>query len=193
MGNIERYEAAGQPTKEVCLPNHFYAAYIFDQPNSHQKDIHTIIDEAAGLGYPVRYWWLSQAMDIQNCPDRLIVCVHHSSGGENAGMDLYERLHTRGTEYEELEAAAMEEYVFLGKGVSTVETIKAGVADRPGQWAAYFGALTGAMHFADGCGTRLAPAIDRKGDWPEWKVHRTHQLAGLSRAEMTRTPFRKCV
>ena len=82
-------------------------------------------DEATNLGYPVRTWWLSQAMDIQSCPDRLIVCVHHSTGGdENAGMDLYEKLHAEGTDFDELEAAAMEEYVFLGKRVSGIETIK---------------------------------------------------------------------
>ncbi len=124
MGNVERYEAASRPIKEICLPNHFYAAYIFDQPSSHQKDIHTIIDEATNLGYPVRCWWLSQAMDIQGTPDRLIVCVHHPSHDENAGMDLYEKLHIQGTEFDELEAAAMEEYVFLGKRVSEIETIK---------------------------------------------------------------------
>ena len=124
MGNVERFEATGQTIKEVCLPNHFYAAYIFDQPTSHQKDIHIIIDEATNLGYPVRCWWLSQAMDIQDSPDRLIVCVHHSASDENAGTDLYEKLHTQGTEFDELEAAAMEEYMFLGRGVSAIETIK---------------------------------------------------------------------
>jgi len=37
---------------------------------------------------------------------------------------LYEKLHTQGTEYDELEAAVMEEYVFLGKRVSGIETIR---------------------------------------------------------------------
>ena len=124
MGTVERTESASHSIKEICLPNHFYAAYIFDQPNSHQNDIRTIIDEAANLHYPVRYWWLSQAMDIQNCPDRLIVCVHHSGNGESAGMDLYERLHAEGADFDELEAAAMEEYVFFGRGVRAIETIK---------------------------------------------------------------------
>ena len=39
-------------------------------------------------------------------------------------MDLYEKLHTQGIEYDELEAAAMKEYVFLGRGVSAIEAIK---------------------------------------------------------------------
>jgi hypothetical protein len=50
VGKIEKFESDGQPKKEVCLPNHFYAAYIFDQPNSHQKEIRTIFDEASNLG-----------------------------------------------------------------------------------------------------------------------------------------------
>ena len=124
MGKVERFEATSQTIKEVCLPNHFYAAYIFDQPNSHQKDVSNLLEQATNLGYPVRCWWLSQAMDIQDSSDRLIVCVHHPSRDENAGMDLYEKLHTQGIEYDELEAAAMEEYMFLGKRVSGIETIR---------------------------------------------------------------------
>jgi hypothetical protein len=89
MGNHERPDQSDGGEHELCCSNHFYAAYVFDQAETHKGDITTLIDEAQRLGYPVRYWWLSQAIDIQNIPDRLIVCVHHPSKDENAGMDLY--------------------------------------------------------------------------------------------------------
>ena len=71
------------------------------------------------LGYPVRYWWLSEAMELQGSPDRLIVCVHHPSLGENAGMDLYNTLRQAAqkhkTLWDDLEAAQVDEYRQFGK------------------------------------------------------------------------------
>ena len=96
---------------------------MFDQADLHKADITTLIEEAGRLGYPVRYWWLSQAMDIQESPDRLIVCVHHPANDENAGMDLYNALQTRQVSYDELDAAVVEEYVYLGRRITDLENI----------------------------------------------------------------------
>ena len=62
--------------------------------------------------------WISRGT-----PDRLIVCVHHPANDENAGMDLYGALHARQVSYAELDAAALEEYVYLGKRVANIENI----------------------------------------------------------------------
>jgi hypothetical protein len=123
MGNHEQPDRSGGGERELCCSNHFYAAYVFDQAETHRRDITTLIDEALRLGYPVRYWWLSQAMEIQDSPDRLIVCVHHPSNDENAGMDLYSALQERQVFYDELDAAVVEEYVYLGRRVANIEDI----------------------------------------------------------------------
>lgn len=123
MGNIERSDRDCMPVRELCCSNHFYAAYVFDQAETHQKDITTIIEQSTRLGYPMRYWWLSQAMNIQGNPDRLIVCVHHPTNDENAGMDLYDVLHARDVTYAELDAAVLEEYVYLGCRVVGIASI----------------------------------------------------------------------
>ena len=94
------------------------------RPKHTGEDIHAIIEEAGNLGYPTRYWWLSQAMDIQGCPDRLIICVHHPTNDENAGMDLYETLKNLQVSYDELNAAALEEYMCLGRRVARAGDIR---------------------------------------------------------------------
>lgn len=99
---------------EILRQGDFYAAYIFDQAISRETDITRVIAQAQELGYPLRYWWLSQAMDLMGSPDRLIVCVHHPGGSSDAGMDLYQALHDVGVTWDDLEAAAMDEYLFLG-------------------------------------------------------------------------------
>jgi hypothetical protein len=91
-------------------PRHYYAAYVFDGAERREHDVTTLVEEARRLGYPVRYWWLSDALDLQGEPDRLIVCVHHPSGDENAGMDLYDTLTDKRVTWDDLEAAAFEEY-----------------------------------------------------------------------------------
>ena len=120
MGNHELPDRSDVGERELCCSNHFYAAYVFDQAETHRVDITTLIAEAQRLGYPVRYWWLSQAIDIQNNPDRLIMCVHHPRNDENAGMDLYDALHARQVSYAELDAATLKEYVYLGRRVTGV-------------------------------------------------------------------------
>jgi hypothetical protein len=104
-------------------PRHFYAAYVFDQAHEREDDVATLIEQAQQLGYPLRYWWLSQAVDLQGSPDRLIVCVHHPSMAEDAGMDLYEALEERQVTWDGLEAAAVDEYRLLGKPVEGPEVI----------------------------------------------------------------------
>jgi hypothetical protein len=77
-----------------------------------------LIEEARRLGYPVRYWWLSDAVELEDAPDRLIVCVHHPATDENAGMDLYEALNRRGVEWDDLEHASLEEYLLYSKTIN---------------------------------------------------------------------------
>ena len=83
----------------------------------------SIVDQADQLGYPMRYWWLSQVMNLQGSPDRLIVCVHHPSSTENAGMDLYDSLANQQVNWDDLDSAAMEEYCVSGKPVTGLEDI----------------------------------------------------------------------
>jgi hypothetical protein len=106
----------GQAEEDLDL-RHFYAAYVFDQAHERRDDVGTLIEQAQQLGYPLRYWWLSQAVDLQDNPDRLIVCVHHPSVVEDAGMDLYEALGERQVTWDGLEAAAVDEYRLLGKPI----------------------------------------------------------------------------
>jgi hypothetical protein len=103
-----------QPHIEILYPHDFYAAYIFDRATSREQDVVRVIEHAFTLGYPLRFWWLSQAIDLMGSPDRLLVCVHHPGGSEEAGMDLYQALKDEGIEWDDLEAAAMDEYLFLG-------------------------------------------------------------------------------
>jgi hypothetical protein len=131
MGNHERQPATiAQGEVEILNPHHFYAAYIFDQASERESDIRSLIDEAKGLGYPVRHWWLSDAMDLQGCPDRLIVCIHHPSGLENAGMDLYDALRENDVKWDDLEAAVVEEYSSLGKQVESLIDLRAADGNR---------------------------------------------------------------
>jgi hypothetical protein len=58
----------------------------------------------------MRYWWLSDAIDIEGYPDRLIVCVHHPSSSEDAGKDLFNALEEKNVFRGDLEAAALDEY-----------------------------------------------------------------------------------
>jgi hypothetical protein len=124
MRGIER---DGDPeTKDVfeeenIVPGHFYAAYVFDNADTRKGDVGTIIDEAKRLGYPIRYWWLSQAMDLGRSPDRMIICVHHPSAAEDAGMDLYQVLREKQAKWDDLEAAHIDEYRYYGHPIEDVE------------------------------------------------------------------------
>ncbi len=113
--------------QENLDPHHFYAAYVFDNAGDRRRDLTVLIDQANRLGYPVRYWWLSEAMEIEDSPDRLIVCVHHPSLAEDAGMDLYETLRQGAVKHEvawdDLEAAAVDEYRQYGKFVKDPDHI----------------------------------------------------------------------
>ena len=53
-------------------------------------------------------------------PDRLIVCVHHPGGSSEAGMDLYQSLRNIGAVWDDLEAAAMDEYMWLGAPIQSL-------------------------------------------------------------------------
>ena len=105
---------------EILRPGDFYAAYVFDQAISREVDVARVVTQAQELGYPLRYWWLSQAMDLMGSPDRLIVCVHHPGGSSEAGMDLYQSLRNNGAEWDDLEAAAMDEYMWLGAPIQSL-------------------------------------------------------------------------
>ena len=101
-------------------PRHFYAAYIFDAAEDRRVDVNSLLQNAKMLGYPVRYWWLSDVMDLQGYSDRLIVCVHHPSNSENAGMDLFDMLRLSQANWDDLEPALVEEYCSFGKPVDDI-------------------------------------------------------------------------
>jgi hypothetical protein len=103
---------------------HFYAAYVFDRAHERREDIATVIEQTQQLGYPARYWWLSQAVDLEGNPDRLIVYVHHPSSAEDAGMDLCEALTEQQITWDGLEAAAVDEYRLLGKPIEGLDVIR---------------------------------------------------------------------
>ena len=118
MGNVERpYPFEGQPELEILDPRHFFAAYIFDRAAERAADIQRMIESAQEMSYPVRYWWLSDAMELQGSPDRLIICIHHPSRSEDAGMDLYNALKQEEVSWDDLEVATMDEYRVYGKHV----------------------------------------------------------------------------
>jgi hypothetical protein len=62
-------------------------------------------------------------MDIQDCPDRLIICVHHPTNDEMTGMDLFNALQSRQVSFAELDATTIDEYILFGRGVSDVQKI----------------------------------------------------------------------
>ncbi len=115
-------ELGEQPSPENLDPHHFYAAYVFDNATTRRRDVSVLIHEAQRLSNPVRYWWLSEAMDLPDAPDRLIVCVHHPSSAEDAGMDLYTTLskiaQKHKVAWDNLEAAQVDEYRQFGKAVA---------------------------------------------------------------------------
>ncbi len=69
-------------------------------------------------------------MELSGFPDRLIVCVHHPSGSEIAGMDLYDTLKEKQVTWDDLEAAAMDEYSILGAPVTGLANICSPYGDR---------------------------------------------------------------
>jgi len=109
---------------ELFHPGHFYAAYSIDQPGARAEDIRRILEESGRLGYRVRYWWLSNAIDLEGSPDRLIVCVHHPSQASDAGIDLYNSLVEQRTRWDDLEAAAVEEYQTYGCPIRDLSEIR---------------------------------------------------------------------
>lgn len=108
---------------ETLDPRHFYAAFIFDKARKRYKDVATVVNDASQFGRPVRYWWLSETMNLAGFPDRLIVCVHHPSAAADAGMDLYKQLKADGASWDGLEAAHVDEYRELGKPVAVPDAI----------------------------------------------------------------------
>ncbi len=114
----------GEVITEIFDPKHFYAAYVYDYPQDREEDISQLIEMAQAKQYPIRYWWLSDATLVEDAPDSLIVCVHHQETGEDAGMDLYEALGEKGVKWDMLEAAAMHEYLFLGRVIDEDTELK---------------------------------------------------------------------
>ena len=112
---------------EVIDPSHFYAAYVFDQAETRHDDIATLLEQTQQLGYPVRYWWLSETTELEeDQPDRLFVCMHQPAEDKVAGMDLLGALHqhiTKPTSWVGLEASALEEYREFGKAIKKPESI----------------------------------------------------------------------
>ena len=110
---------------EKLNPRHLYVAYIYDQPQFCEPDIATFIEQAQALNYPLRYWWLSQAINLgDDIPDRLILAVNTRTQGEEAGFDLYQALEAEDIFWDEHEAASYVEYASFGKRLSEIEDIK---------------------------------------------------------------------
>jgi hypothetical protein len=122
-------EVGGRKEAEILDPHHFYAAYIFDQSETREKDITTLLEQSQQLGYPVRYWWLSDALELHGFPDRLIVCVHHPSAAEDAGMNLYDALKEKEVTWDDLEAAVVNEYRDLGKPATELGDLRSPFGD----------------------------------------------------------------
>jgi hypothetical protein len=102
-------------------------AYIYDQPKFYEQDIVTFIEQARVLDYPLRYWWLSDAIPIggyEDIPDRLILGINTRARGEEAGFDLYQALEAEDIYWNEHEAASYREYALLGKRLSEVADIQ---------------------------------------------------------------------
>jgi hypothetical protein len=113
--------------EEILNPRHIYVAYIYDQPEFYEQDIVTFIEQAQSLDYPLRYWWLSDAMPIggyEDIPDRLILGLNTRAGDEEAGFDLYQALEAEDIYWDEHEAASYREYALLGKRLSEVADIQ---------------------------------------------------------------------
>lgn len=117
-------ETATEPPEEIMDRSHFYAAFVFDCPDTRALDIKALIWHAQQLGYPVRYWWLSETMKLHDTPDRLIVCVLHPTMIEFTGNYLSDRLLKDHFSWDALEGASMEEYCRFGKPVSMLDDIR---------------------------------------------------------------------
>ena len=52
-----------------------------------------------------------------------IVCVHHPSVSEDGGMDLYDTLKEKEVTWDDLEAAAVDEYRHLGKSAKKLDDL----------------------------------------------------------------------
>ncbi len=63
-------------------------------------------------------------MDLQGYSDRLIICVHHPSTAFDAGMDLYDALTEQECRWDDLEAAALFEYLSYGQPISNTLRIR---------------------------------------------------------------------
>ena len=118
---------AGQQEVETLDPSHFYAAYVFNQPETHRDAIATLLEQTQQLGYPVRYWWLSETTELEeDHPDQLLVCVNQPAEDKAAGVDLLVTLHQhimRPMTWVGLEASALGEYREFGKEIKKPESI----------------------------------------------------------------------
>ncbi len=113
-----------EPGEEYLDPRHFYAAYVYEEGIKPQPDITAVVAQAQALGYPVRYWWLSEVMPVGEAyADPLIVCVHCPTGDEDAGLDLYQALRERNVNWDSLEAATAVGYRRFGKAITQATDI----------------------------------------------------------------------
>jgi hypothetical protein len=122
MNRLERQPEI--PQEEDLNPRHFYAAYVFEGTNERPHHIAAVIATAREFNYPVRYWWLSDAMTLDGTEDRLIVCVHHDSLSDEAGLDVYDMLKEKDIEWDFLEAASVWEYRAFGQVAEGADAIR---------------------------------------------------------------------
>jgi len=122
------YAGAGErPAKEIVDPHYHHTAFIFDNAKTHRRDIVVFIDQVNRLGHPVAYWWLSEAMDLENTPDRLILCVRHLSLADDSSGDLYSPLAHAAEKHkiiwDEVSLADGEEFREFGKLITSPGSI----------------------------------------------------------------------
>ncbi len=109
---------------EELSPRHFYAVYEFENAEVYQPQITQVVHKAWDMGYPVRYWWLSEVAELEENPDKLIIGVHHPSQAEDAGLDLYmELVKEQGASWDLWDGVDVREYAGFGIPVENMGAI----------------------------------------------------------------------
>ncbi len=109
---------------EELNPRHFYAVYAFENAETRQPQITQLVHKAWQMGYPVRYWWLSEVADLNGNQDRLIIGVHHPSEAIDAGLELCAALaDEHGSFWDSWDRVDAREYTAFGLPVEDIATI----------------------------------------------------------------------
>lgn len=109
---------------EELHPHHFYAVYVFENAEVCKPQITQLVYEAWQMGYPVRYWWLSEVAELDGNQDKLLIGVHHPSQAEDAGLGLFTALASEdGFFCASWDRVDVREYTAFGLPVEDIATI----------------------------------------------------------------------